>query len=418
MGTATPQNQVHTLDREVARRNPGWSGPFLEEGAALGHAVAGRITTRTEGADRSVGTAPSERYDVVVIGGGQAGLSAGYHLKQRGLSFVILDAAERVGDVWRQRWDSLRLFTPARFDGLDGMPFPAPATDFPTKDEMADYLEAYATHFDLPVRSGVRVERLSKAGDVFVAEAGGRRYEARQAIVAMSKYQKPVVPDFAGMLDPGIVQCHSLDYRNPGQLHDGDVLLVGAANSASEIARDLAPGRKVYLSGRHPGHVPFRLEGRVARHVVVPLLFRVVFHRILTVNTPMGRKARRGVETGGAPLIRVKPRDLAAIGVERVPRVAGVSDGLPLLDDGRVLDVANIVWCTGFTPGLDWLDVPVFDEERHVVHSRGVTREPGLYVLGLGFLYAFSSMMIQGVGRDAAFIADRVREHAVAMAVA
>jgi len=418
MDTATPQNQVHTLDREATRRNPGWSGSFLEEGAALGHAVAGRTATRTEGADRSAKTAPSERYDVVVIGGGQAGLSAGYHLKQRGLSFVILDAAERVGDVWRQRWDSLRLFTPARFDGLDGMPFPAPATDFPTKDEMADYLEAYATHFDLPVRSGVRVERLSKAGDVFVAEAGGRRYEARQAIVAMSKYQKPVVPDFAGMLDPGIVQCHSFDYRNPGQLHDGDVLLVGAGNSASEIARDLAPGRKVYLSGRHPGHVPFRLEGRVARHVVVPLLFRVVFHRILTVNTPMGRKARRGVETGGAPLIRVKPRDLAAIGVERVPRVAGVSDGRPLLDDGRVLDVANVVWCTGFTPGLDWLDVPVFDEERHVVHSRGVTREPGLYVLGLGFLYAFSSMMIQGVGRDAAFIADRVREHAVAMAVA
>ena len=411
----THHNQPHGLDREIARRDEGWSRQYLEEGAAVGHAV----TRRSRGEDAPpVRTAPSERYDVIVIGGGQAGLSAGYHLKQRGLSFVILDAASRVGDAWRQRWDSLRLFTPARFDGLDGMPFPAPATYFPTKDEMGDYLEAYAAYFDLPVRSGVRVDRLSKAGDVFVVEAGGRRYEAGQVIVAMSKYQKPFVPDFAGMLDPEIVQLHSLDYRHPGQLRDGSVLLVGAANSASEIARDLAPARKVYLSGRHPGHVPFRIEGRVARNVLIPFLFRVVFHRILTVNTPMGRKAKRGVDLGGAPLIRVKPKDLTAIGVERVPRVAGMRDGRPLLDDGRVLDVANVVWCTGFTPGLDWIDLPVFDEEGHVVHMRGVTGEPGLYVLGLGFLYAFSSMMIQGVGRDAAFIADRVQERAAVRAAA
>jgi len=352
------------------------------------------------------------RYDVIVIGGGQSGLSAGYHLKRRGLSFVILDGADRVGDAWRQRWDSLRLFTPARFDGLDGMPFPAPANYFPTKDEMADYLEAYAEHFALPVESGVRVERLTRVGEVFIAEAGGRRYEARQVIVAMSKYQKPFVPDFAGMLNTGVRQLHSLDYRNSGQLADGDVLLVGAANSASEIARDLAPARRVYLSGRHPGHVPFRIDSGVALNVVLPLLFRIMFHRVLTVDTPMGRKARRKLEAGGAPLIRVKPKDLDAVGVERVPRVVGVREGRPLLDSGETLDVANVVWCTGFTPGLDWVELPIFDEAGHVVQRRGVTEVPGLYILGLGFLYSYSSMMILGVGRDAAFIADRAVEHA------
>ncbi|HET7715947.1 MAG TPA: FAD-dependent oxidoreductase [Bauldia sp.] len=387
----------------------GWSSEFLEEGAAVGQAIAHGLGRRSR-APITAGAPRAERTDVIVIGGGQAGLSAGYHLKQRGLSFVILDAADRVGDVWRQRWDSLRLFTPARFDGLDGMPFPAPATYFPTKDEMADYLEAYAARFALPVRSGVRVDRLSKSGELFVAEAGGRRYEAGQVIIAMSKYQKPFVPGFAGMLDPAIVQLHSLDYRNPDQLRDGSVLLVGAANSASEIARDLAPARKVFLSGRHPGHVPVRIDSFLARHVIIPFLFRVVFHRILTVNTPMGRKARHRVESGGAPLIRVKPKDLDAIGVVRVPRVAGVRDGRPLLDDGRALDVANLIWCTGFTPGLDWVELPIFDDEGHVVHRRGATSVPGVYVLGLGFLYSFSSMMIQGVGRDAAFIADRVVE--------
>lgn len=384
---------------------PSPASRHIEEGAALRDAVAHGV--RRARAATSVTAAP-ERADVIVIGGGQAGLSAGYHLKRRGLSFIILDAAERVGDAWRQRWDSLRLFTPARFDGLDGLPFPAPATYFPTKDEMADYLESYAAHFGLPVRSGVRVERLSKTGDTFVVEAGGRRYEAGDVIVAMSKYQKPFVPGFAGMLDPEIVQLHSLDYRNPGQLRDGSVLLVGAANSASEIARDLAPGRKVLLSGRHPGHVPVRIESFLARNVILPFLFRVVFHRVLTVNTPMGRKARQNLESGGAPLIRVKPKDLDAIGVERMPRVAGARDGRPLLEDGRTLDVANVVWCTGFTPGLDWIDLPIFDAEGHVGHYRGVTGVPGLYVVGLGFLYAYSSMMIQGVGRDAAFITDRI----------
>ena len=276
---------------------------------------------------------------------------------------------------------------------------------------MADYLESYAAHFDLPVRSGVRVDRLSKEeADSLWSRPATRRCKSRQVVIAMSKYQKPWIPDFAGELDPAIVQFHSLDYRNPGQLRAGSVLLVGAGNSAAEIARDLTPRHKVFLSGRHPGHVPFRIEGRVARNVVIPILFQVVFHRVLTVDTPMGRKARAGAKSQGAPLIRIKPKDLYAEGVERMPRLDGTKNGRPLTADGRSLDVDNLIWCTGFRPGLEWVDLPIFDDDGHALHRRGVTPEPGLYIIGLGFLYAYSSMMIQGLGRDAAYVATRVTE--------
>ncbi|HJQ66325.1 MAG TPA: NAD(P)/FAD-dependent oxidoreductase, partial [Gemmatimonadales bacterium] len=220
-------------------------------------------------------------FDVIVVGAGQAGLSVGYHLARLGISFVILEAHARVGDSWRTRWDSLRLFTPARFDGLDGKRFPAPPTSFPTKDQMADYLESYAAHFRLPVRTGVRVERLSRNGERYVLLAGGRRLEADHVVVAMASYQRPRVPAFAGQLDPRIFQMHSLEYRRPAQLPPGDVLVVGAANSGAEIGLDLArAGRRVWVSGRNPGEIPFPIEHPLTLGIVVPFLFRVVFHRI------------------------------------------------------------------------------------------------------------------------------------------
>jgi putative flavoprotein involved in K+ transport len=348
-----------------------------------------------------------ERVQTIVIGGGQAGLSAGYHLARRGLPFVILDAHARIGDAWRQRWDSLRLFSPARFDGLPGMPFPAPGHSFPTKDEMADYLEAYAARFELPVRTGVRVERLSTRGERFVVVAGERRFEAENVVVAMASYQRPRTPPFAGELSPGIVQLHSMEYRNPQQLREGGVLVVGAGNSGAEIALDLAPGRPTWLSGRDTGHLPFRVEGAVARVVIRPL-FRIVFHRLLTVDTPLGRRARPKLLSHGMPLIRVKPADLAAAGIERVPRTAGVRDGRPLLEDGRVLDVANVIWCTGYQPAFSWIDLPVLGENEPL-HERGVVADaPGLYFVGLSFLYAASSSMVHGVERDAGRIVELI----------
>jgi putative flavoprotein involved in K+ transport len=217
-----------------------------------------------------------ETYHTIVIGGGQAGLSVGYYLALQRRRFIILDAGERVGDVWRRRWDSLRLFTPAMFDGLAGMKFPAPAFSFPTKDEMADYLEAYARRFQLPVRTGIRVERVTRSGDRYLVDAGPHRFEAEHVVVAMSSYQVPRVPAFANSLRPDIRQLHSSQYRNVDQLKPGGVLLIGAGNSGAEIAMEVARRHPIWLSGRDTGHVPFRIDGWPARLFLLRFLFRFV----------------------------------------------------------------------------------------------------------------------------------------------
>ena len=349
----------------------------------------------------------SEYVGSLVIGGGQSGLVMGYHLSRRGLPYAIVDANGRIGDAWRNRWDSLRLFTPNRLNGLPGMPFPGYHWGFPSKDEMADYLESYARRFDIRVETGVRVERLFREGDGFVATAGNRRFEADNVVVAMSSWQKPRIPEFAGELDPSIVQLHVADYRNPGQLQEGGVLVVGAGNSGAEVANELARTHDVWLSGPDTGNIPFRPES-VAARILMPIIGRIIFHRVLTTSTPIGRKVRPKWVSTGEPLIRVKPKDLAAAGVERVARVTGVQHGQPQLEDGRRIDVANVVWCTGFHPGFSWIDLPVLGPQGPVQHRGIVESEPGLYFLGLKFLYSVSSEQIHGVGRDAAHIADAI----------
>jgi len=347
-----------------------------------------------------------ESFDVIVIGGGQAGLSVGYYLAQAGVRFVILDASQRIGDSWRNRWDSLRLFTPAKFDSLVGMPFPAPRNSFPTKDEMADYLEAYAEHFNLPVRSGVRVDALRKRGARYLIKSGTVEMEADQVVVAMAGYQRAKLPSFATALSGAVVQMHSTDYRNLEQLKPGGVLIVGAGNSGAELAMEMArSGRPTWVAGKDVGEVPFRPGGFFGRNVLAPLLLRFVFHRLLTIRTPLGRKARPAMLTKATPLIRVKARDLTAAGIQRVPRVVGVKEGLPLLEDGRTLDVANVIWCSGFDAASEWIDLPIFGKNGELLHEAGVIEsQPGLYFVGRHFLYAMSSSMIHGVGRDAARI--------------
>jgi putative flavoprotein involved in K+ transport len=349
----------------------------------------------------------SEHFDTLIIGGGQAGLTAGHYLAKQERSFVILDANERIGDAWRKRWDSLRLFTPACFSRLPGLPIQAPAWSFPTKDELANYLESYAERFELPVRTGVSVDGLSKVDGRFVVSAGEVRFEAENVIVATGAHQIPKVPDFAPELDPRIVQLHSSEYRNPSQLQEGDVVLVGAGNSGAELAAELSQTRGCWLAGPTTGEIPVRhgtLPARLGFRV-----FRFVGHRVLRVDTRIGRKLGPKLIAKGDPLIRTKSKDLVAAGVERVPRVVGVRGGWPLLEDDRVLDVPNVIWCTGFRSDFRWIDLPVFDGDGQPLHYRGVVEsEPGLYFLGLVFLYSLSSDVLPGLGRDAGYIAKHI----------
>jgi putative flavoprotein involved in K+ transport len=377
---------------------------MTDQNSDVGFVEQGRMWERLATLD-----ARPEHFDVVVIGGGQAGLSAGYYLKQRGARFMILDANARIGDVWRNRWDSLRLFTACRWDGLPGFPFPASQKHtFPSKNEMADYLESYAEHFKLPVRTSSRVELVTRRDGYYLVRAAGREYLADNVIVAMSNYQRPHVPEFAREIAPQVVQFHSREYRNVSQLQPGPTLIAGAGNSGSELAIEIAKAHKTWMAGRDVGHVPFRGDSFFGRLFFVPILLRFIFHQILTVKTPIGRFLRPKIMHHGAPLIRVKPWQLSAAGVERVGRIAGVRNGLPVLEDGRVLEPANIVWCTGFEPGFSFIDLPIFDEHGEPKHISGVVpNQPGLYFVGLHFLHAMSSSMIHGVSRDAERIASQ-----------
>ena len=369
---------------------------WIEEGAAFEEMVR-------NGATPAPAAGKDEDFDVVVVGAGQAGLSVGHWLAERGFRFVVLDAHARIGDGWRRRWDSLHLFSPGRFDSLDGLPFPGPPDEFPTKDAMADYLESYAAHFRLPVRTGMRVEHVSHEGDLYLVRAGGRRFRARHVVVAMASYQEPRIPAFASELEARVTQLHSREYRRPEQLPEGHVLVVGAGNSGAEIAMDLArAGRRVTLSGKSPGEVPFDVKQRWVRRTIVPVLFRVIFHRLLTLDTPVGRSARPRFLGAGTPLIRTRERDLRAAGIARVARTTGIRDGMPLLAEGSRLPVDGIVWCTGFSMDRTWIDLPVFDDHGHPIENRGIVPgEPGFYFVGSEFVYAASSSMIHGVGRDA-----------------
>lgn len=342
----------------------------------------------------------TESIPTVIIGGSQAGLVMGYHLQQAGERFVILDAQPRIGDTWRNRWDSLRLFTPPKYSSLAG--WPIQVSSFPTHTEMADYLEAYARHFDLPVRSGVRVIRLARSGSGFRLETSAGELLTNRVVIATGGYQIPMVPEFAGDLGPEILQLHSSAYCNPAQL-DGTVLVVGAGNSGAEIALEAArSGHPTWLAGRHPGQVPFHIETPLAK-VLLPLVM-FMFRRVLTLDTPMGRKMRTKTLGHGKPLVRTKLSDLEAAGVQRVGRIAGVRDGLPVTADGEVLEPQTIVWCTGFRPDYGWIDLPVTDENGRPLTERGVSPQAGLYFLGVDFQYAVASGFIQGLNQDARYL--------------
>ncbi|MCU1516577.1 MAG: portal protein [Pseudarthrobacter sp.] len=345
--------------------------------------------------------------DTMIIGGGQAGLAMGHYLKEQNRTFLILDAHPRPGDAWRQRWDSLRVFTPAKYDGLPGAPFPADPLSFPTKDDVAGYLEGYAAHFGLPVSNGVRVERLWREGGRFIAAANGQRWEAHNVVVATGSSQAPRVPGFAADLAPAITQLHSSDYRNSGQLQDGPVLVVGLGNSGAEIGIEVCRSHSTFVAGKPGGEIPVK-HGPTAARYFLPVVRFLGLH-VLTLGSPVGRKVAPGFKLHAAPLIRTKSKDLAAAGVQLVPRVAGVEDGLPVLADGTRLDVANVIWCTGFTDDFRWIDPALLDGGGLPRQERGVALDtPGLFFLGQEFLYAAASATLPGVSRDARYLAGKI----------
>jgi putative flavoprotein involved in K+ transport len=350
---------------------------------------------------------PADTIETVVIGGGQAGLAAGFHLQKAGRDFVVLDAGSRVGESWRSRWDSLRLFTPARYDGLPGMAFPGSASRYPTKDEMADYLESYAERYRLPVRNGVAVSRLDREGEMFRIHSDSGVIHANNVIVSTGFDHHPKIPPFAAELDDRIVQHHSKEYRNPGQIQDGSVLVVGAGNSGAEIAVELArAGHRTTLAGRDVGQEPTK-AGSLPDKLLTPLMW-LVATRVVTVDSFIGKKARDAFldPPRGIPRGRVSGKEIEEAGIDWVARVEGTEHGKPLLEDGRVIDTDTVIWCTGFRPGYtDWIDIPLEEKHGIPVHDRGIIEEvPGLYFLGLYFQYSLSSPLVGGVGRDAEYV--------------
>jgi putative flavoprotein involved in K+ transport len=345
-----------------------------------------------------------ERFGTIVVGGGQAALAAGHHLADRDVDFVMLSDESRVGDNWRKRWDSLRLFTPARYSSLPGMPFPAAPHHLADKDEVADYLERYAERFDLPLRLATRAEAVAWNGEHFEVSVNGgaSRLEADNVVVATGPFQRPRVPDVSTQLSQHIQQIHSSAYRNPFELPDGPVLVVGAGNSGAQIALEVARYRKTWLAGRDTGHVPRRILGRDVFDWAWPMMTR------FTRETRLGRRLQERAGRGGDALIGIPEHQLSAAGVVRVGRVTEERGGMPVCD-GEVIQPAVIIWCTGFRAAYSWIRLPVFDADGLPRHTRGVVTEvPGLYFLGLRFQHRMSSSLVGGVGADAAFIAERV----------
>jgi putative flavoprotein involved in K+ transport len=347
-----------------------------------------------------------EAFDTIVIGGGQAGLAAGYYLSQHNENYIILDENTRTGETWRRRWDSLRLFTPSFNNHLPGMKFPKPDFYFPTKDEAADFLEAYTSHFSLQVRYGVKVDGLNRDERGYRLSAGEASFHAHNVIVATGSFHTPHIPSHARELNQDIFQMHSVDYQNPSDVPVQKVVVVGAGNSGAEIAIDLAKaGRKVWLAGRDVGRIPADKLGKLLGGKPYWWFLR----HVMTIDTPLGRKMKAHVLSHGSPLVRTKREEVAGAGIEFAPRLTGARDGRPQLEDGRTLPVEGVVWATGFRPDYSWINLLVFDETGRPRHERGIVREaPGLYFVGLFFQTGLTSSLLGGVGADAKYITSKI----------
>ena len=349
----------------------------------------------------------SNLYDTIVIGAGQAGLASAYYLQRARSQFLVLDRGRQIGESWLRRWDSLRLFTPVRYNSLPGLPFPGEPYALPVKDAVASYLEAYVAHFALPVRLNTRVSSLVSDADRFLVTTDEDTFTARSVIVATGAYHRAYIPAFASALSPSLVQIHSSEYRNPDALPPGSVLVVGAGNSGAQIALELAEsGRPTWLSGRDTGSIPRRVLGRDVYDWLRWTVMRP------SVDSWVGRRLM-GQLFAGDPLVGFSRRALRIPKLTSVSRTVGVSNGHPRLDDGRVLeDVRTVVWCTGFRPDFRWIQLPVFGPEGYPEHRRGiVAAAPGLGFVGLRYQYRIGSSLLGGVHEDAEYVVRQLISH-------
>ena len=343
----------------------------------------------------------TDELDVLVIGGGQAGLATGYHLAERGLRYQILDAGDEIGQAWASRWDSLRLFTSRPYDNLPGLPFPAGATPYPGKDEVASYLRSYADRFQLHVRLKTKVTSLRRRDGVYVATTGQEVFTAPNVVVATGAFQSPVVPGAAADLDPGVFQIHSAEYRRPGAIPAGPVLVVGAGNTGSQIALELSATRTVELAvGRRIPTLPQRPLG----HDIWSWASALRLDRV-TAESRLGRRL-----AGRDQIIGTGPRGLARrYGVTLRPKITGASGARITFEDDSAASYAAIVWATGFKPDHAWVDVDgARDQHGTIQQSRGITATPGLYTVGQPWQHTRGSALLGWVGDDAAFIADHI----------
>jgi putative flavoprotein involved in K+ transport len=342
----------------------------------------------------------TEHRDVVVVGGGQAGLAIGYFLAQQGCDFTILEAAGEPAAAWRERWDSLRLFTPAGRDALPGLPFPGDPDRYPGGLEVAAYLTDYARHFGLPVELNSRVRAIRKTGGGYIVELDDRIYEADQVVVATGPFQVPFVPALAAGLGPDVVQLHSSAYRSPEAIPEGRVVVVGGGNTGFQIAEELSRSHEVHLSiGSRQMPLPQRILGRD--------LFWYLDATGLIRKTTASRIGRR--MEGRDTLIGSSPRALRRrFGVELHRRAVDAAGSTMVFGDGGTVDAGSVVWATGFRVDHSWIDVPVFDRNGRVLHRRGVTESPGLYFLGLSWLHTRGSALLGWVGDDAEHIAREI----------
>ena len=352
-------------------------------------------------------------WDTIIIGGGQAGLAMGYELKLRKINFVILDAGVDVGESWNSRWDSLRLFTPDWAIRYPGQHFPKVNDGFPTKKHLSDFLKAYAGKFRLPVLHRMKVTKLEKKDAGFEVTTSDRKFTCRQVVVATGNYSMPKIPSFANQLHGNLLQIHSAEYKNLDQLPEGDILVVGAATSGLQIALEIAKtGRRVYVSGNPPAQIP----PIMLKYFRKPLIW--MMNNRMTIKTRRGRKMRDAIKIQGqaAPLLNISLEEVLKAGAIHVSRVSGGKEGMPFLEDGKLLKISSIIWCTGFTRDFSWLGEMqnIIDDHQYPVSYRGITTHRGLYFLGMAFQYAVTSTWILGIGRDASYIADHIKksEHA------